>query len=301
MGSNVPLSMVVASACSLCNFVLREYQKIADYVTGLIGYRLLQDEVDGNSIIDEPRGEQYLRRLLLVMKEQGMLNGCEISSFIRSRQQCLYGCLCIVLLLFAMYESDSSNIPNVDWVYQVVMNGGCSFVLDGGKFHQVGVREGELLLSMYGSARKSVAMCVFDLVNMKNPSGGMIGPANCMWFHNMALWLCGRIGEHHKKLIKNHAFIHDACGFMMNMTNIGPGYVFGLSIKNCLKISSSSFPRSSIYVYLSMTSWLGQVSGLFTINYLMDRLKAPFFNTYDQLDEDEHMVVMKKDMRTWRT
>ena len=116
----------------------------------------------------------------------------------------------------------------------------------------------------------------------------------------MALWLCGRIGEHHKKLIKNHAFIHDTCRFMMNMTNIGPGYVFGLSIKNCLKISSSSFP-SSIYVYLSTISWLGQVSGLFTVNYLMDRLKAPFFNTYNQLDEDEHVVVMKKDTRTWRT
>ena len=38
VGSDVPLSMVVASACSLCNFVLPEYQKIADYVTGLIGY-----------------------------------------------------------------------------------------------------------------------------------------------------------------------------------------------------------------------------------------------------------------------
>ena len=168
------------------------------------------------------------------------------------------------------------------------MNGGCSFVLDGGKFHQVGVREGELLLSMNGAARKSVAMCVFDLVNMKNLSGGMIGPGNCMWFQNMALWLCGRIGEHHKKLIKNHAFIHDACSFMMNITNIGPGYVF-------------SFPKSSIYIYLSSISWLGQVSGLFTVNYLMDRLKAPFFNTYDQSDEDEHVVVMKKDTRTWRT
>ena len=293
----MPLSVVVASACSLCNFVLREYQKIADYVTGLIGYCLLCDEVDSNlslSIIDESRGEQYLRRLFLVMKEQGMLNGCEICSFIGSRQQCLYGCLCIVLLLFSTYEGDSSNIPNVDWVDQVVMNGGCSFVLDGGKFHQVGGREGELLLSMNGSARKSVAMCVFDLVNMKNPSGGMTGPGNCMCFNNMALWLTGMIGKHHKKLIKNHAFIHNACGFMMNMTNIGPGYMFGLSIKNCLKISSSSFPRSSIYVYLSTISWLGQVSGLFMVSYLMDRLKASFFNTYDQSDEDEHVVVMKK-------
>ena len=45
MGSDVLLSMVVASECSLCNFVLREYQKIADYVTSLIGYHLLRDEV----------------------------------------------------------------------------------------------------------------------------------------------------------------------------------------------------------------------------------------------------------------
>ena len=101
VGSDVPLSVVVASACFSCNFVLREYQKIADYVTSLIGYHLLHDEVDSNSslsIVDESRGEQYLRRLFLVMKEQGMLNGCEISSFIGSRQQCSYGCLCIVLL-----------------------------------------------------------------------------------------------------------------------------------------------------------------------------------------------------------
>ena len=41
VGSDVPLSVVVAPACSLCNFVLQEYQKIADYVTSLIGYRLL--------------------------------------------------------------------------------------------------------------------------------------------------------------------------------------------------------------------------------------------------------------------
>ena len=30
------------------------------------------------------------------------------------------------------------------------------------------------------------------------------------------------------------------------------------------------------------------------VSYLIDRLKAPFFNTYNQLDEDEHVVVMKK-------
>ena len=82
--------------------------------------------------------------------------------------------------------------------------------------------------NVYGSNAKSAAMCVFELVNVKNPSSGMIRPGNCLWFHNLMLALTGSIGDDYKKLMKNHACIHDACEFMMSFHENGPGYIFGM-------------------------------------------------------------------------
>ena len=78
--------------------------------------------------------------------------------------------------------------------------------------------------------------CVFDIVNTRNPSGGMIRPGNCQWFHNMMLFLTGGVSDRLQKLLKNHAALHDAFGFMLNTTDIGRGYGFGL------------FPGMSVYV-----------------------------------------------------
>ena len=138
-----------------------------------------------------------------------------------------------MLLLFGLYDSDSSNIPNVDWLRHVVMNGGCAHIVKP-VLHKVGMQEQCLLYDVHGGAHKSISMCIFDLVNTKNPSGGMIGPSNCLWFHNLILRLVGSVSSYYKKLMKNHACIHDACGFMMTFHDIGPGYIFGLFTNNAL-------------------------------------------------------------------
>ena len=82
-----------------------------------------------------------------------------------------------------------------------------------------------------------IAKCVFDLVNTSNPSGGLVGPGNSLWFHKLMLKIIGMIGLDYKKLIQNHGCIHDACGFVMNHFEIGPGYVYGLFEENALKVS----------------------------------------------------------------
>ena len=50
----------------------------------------------------------------------------------------------------------------------------------------------------------------------------MIGPGNCMWFHRFMLRVSGRVGEWYEKLLKNHAAIHDAFGFLVNQNDICP-------------------------------------------------------------------------------
>ena len=139
-----------------------------------------------------------------------------LSDHFGSRQQCLYGCVCFSLLMFAMYDSDCSNMSNVDWLLQVVLGGGCSNVVGPNQVHKMCTREVDLLKCIQGDAHsKTISMCIFDLVNTKNPSGGIIGPGNCEWFQNLMLKVVGLVGDHYKKLMKNHACIHDACGFMM--------------------------------------------------------------------------------------
>ena len=130
--------------------------------------------------------------MYLVLKEQEMvclLNGMLLDHF-GSRQQCLYGCVCFLLLMFAMYNSDCSNMSNVDWLLQVVLGGGCSNVIGPNQVHKMCMREVDLLKHIQGDEHKIFSMCIFDVVNTKNPSDGMIGPGNCEWFHNLMLkWL----------------------------------------------------------------------------------------------------------------
>ena len=83
-------------------------------------------------------------------------------------------------------------------------------------------------------------------MNTKNLSGGMIGPGNCQWFHNIMLRLMGGVGEDTQKLMKNHAAIHDACGFMLTHTNIGPSYVSDLFPHTIMNVFSAGASRSSL-------------------------------------------------------
>ena len=88
---------------------------------------------------------------------------------------CLYGGVFHLNILWS----------NIDWLKQVVVNGGCSLVLK--RQEPISKNEKKLLYFLAGSEKKSIAMCMFDLVNTKNPSGGMISPGNCLWLHNLML------------------------------------------------------------------------------------------------------------------
>ena len=218
--------------------------------------------------------------MYLAFCDQGVISGNELSGFFGCRQWCLYGCMRFCLLVFAMYQrGDRANMLSIDWVNHVVLSGGCAKVLVDGQ--ELGLME-RLLLNSVGEvpSMKPTASCVFDLVNTKNPSGGMIGSGNCQWFHNIVLRLTSGIGEDTQKLMKNHATIHDACGFMLTHTDIGPGYVlFGLFPHTIVNVSSAGVSRSSLVHWLVSLSAFSQLSGLVATYYLMKRLRAPFLNS----------------------
>ena len=66
----------------------------------------------------------------------------------------------------------------------------------------------EKVLRELGGIDITIPECIFDLVNTTNLSGGLVGPGNSLWFHNLMLKLSGVIGPTHKKLIKiMHAFM----------------------------------------------------------------------------------------------
>ena len=192
VGETVGLKHIVGLSYALCNFIYPEYSSIAGNMEKLILQRLLpaeeylvDDITDSSSALlsshltTEYNGEMYLRRIYLVLKNEGMIGiDLELANHFGSRQQCLYGCVCFVLLLFGLYDSNSSNIPNVDWLRHVVMNGGCAHIIKPAVLHnRVGMQEQCLLYDVHSGALKSISMCIFDLVNTKNPSERMIGPA----------------------------------------------------------------------------------------------------------------------------
>ena len=51
-------------------------------------------------------------------------NECVLSGYFGCRQQCLYGCLCFCLLVFALFHGgDRVDMMGTDWVNHVVLNG----------------------------------------------------------------------------------------------------------------------------------------------------------------------------------
>ena len=86
---------------------------------------------------------------------------------------------------------------------------------------------------------------------MANPNGGLVGLGNSMWFHNLMLKLFGMDGHDYKKLIKNHAFLHDTCGFLIKHLEIGPSYIYGLFNERLIGVSSAGGPRGFINLFFS--------------------------------------------------
>ena len=124
-GKKVTLQQLVHHSYTLCNLIYDEYKGISEELVSLMVARLLPEdkaEVDGG---DESRRRQllmryeaelYLRWLYLTLKERFMVNDVtEISDYVGSRQQCLYGCVCFLMLFFSMYDSiDLMNLKNFD-------------------------------------------------------------------------------------------------------------------------------------------------------------------------------------------
>ena len=138
-GKKVTLQQLVHHSYTFCNLIYNEYKGTSEALASLMVARLLPEdkaEVDGS---DESRCRQlvmryeaklYLRQLYLMLKEQFMVNDVtEISDYVGSRQKCLYGFVCFLMLFFSMYNSiDLMNLKNFDWFQGTVMKGGCSLI-----------------------------------------------------------------------------------------------------------------------------------------------------------------------------
>ena len=276
------LEDIVRMAYDLCDAIRKDYTRHCKEMLSTLRDRVAAEgeEVDGGGtttrISEFVKGEMYLRRLNLCLKSQGFLGEVDDASYVGSRQQCLYGCVCFVYLLFEMCGNfDFVGVDGIDWLMQTVFDGGCSSV---GRRKECTSAEGQLL-GMVGSTKPIVA-CIFDLVNTKNPSGGMVGPGNCKWFHDLVLRLSGTVDPWYNKMMKNHAALHDAFGFLINRVNVGPGYTFGYYGKNVMRGSGSMWSRCC---------FMGQLSGLYAVRKLMKYIPdLPLsFTSFDTYDETE--------------
>ena len=188
---SLSLKRLIECAYALCNAVIDDYESLSHRVVQTIRSRTVRsvDCVDGVHIETAYGIELYLRQLYLTLKSQSFDVDDPLSiQYVGSRQQCLYGCVCFVVMFFEAYDNfDAVGMKNVDWLMCIVLDRGCNDLNGGGKA-TIGKWE-KMVLEGVGGGKKSICQCVFDLVNTKNPSGGMIGPGNCMWFHHLMLQL----------------------------------------------------------------------------------------------------------------
>ena len=155
-------------------------------------------------------------------------NECMLSGYFGCRQQCLYGCFLFIDICFVSWGSCQHAWYRlgkscgfgwwVRWIERKIRQGTCFRICD----------------------LKTHSFFIFDIVNTKNPSGGMIGPGNCQWLHNTLLFLSGAIGPGTQKLLKNHAAVHNACGFVLTHTDIRSGYF----PQNAVNVSSAGATRN---------------------------------------------------------
>ena len=134
----ISLKQLVGFSYELCSLVHEEYKSITDKVLDMITDRLVDenelDEIDGDDElhITQYGAEMYLRRLYCKLKEQSMdvVDGKLFAPYIGSRQQCLYGCICFVMIFFSMFNSiDLMVVKNFDWFHNTVIQGGCTYLM----------------------------------------------------------------------------------------------------------------------------------------------------------------------------
>ena len=139
------LVQIVYFTYALCNAIVSGYSKLSRRIIKLISNRCNRkergdggrDEVDGSDE-DERRVtyevEMYLRQLYLSFRAQSFIDeeGKMDDHYVGCRQQCLYGCVCFVVLFFDLYNNfDAIGMKNVDWLTSTVLNRSCGDLVDG--------------------------------------------------------------------------------------------------------------------------------------------------------------------------
>ena len=183
------------------------------------------------------------------------------------------------------------NMKNVDWFQGTIIKGGCHSLHLPLASSSMPHSANRLITILGGGMNKTISKCIFDLVNTANPSGGLVRPGNSMWFHNLMIKLFGTVSHDYKKLIKNHACIHDACGFLIKHLENGPGYVYSLFRENFITVSNAGRPSGFINLFFPSQCWLGQITGLRVTRNLMTNVDViNSFKKYDSMDiSEEHM------------
>ena len=283
---SLSLKRLIECAYALCNAVIDDYESLSHRVVRTIRSRTVVsvDCVDGVCLETAYGIELYLRRLYLTLKSQSFdVDDPSSVQYVGSRQQCLYGCVCFVVMFFEAYDNfDAVGMKNIDWLMCIVLDRGCNDLNSGGKATTTIGKWEKMVLEGVGGGKKSICQCVFDLVNTKNPSSGMIGPGNCVWFHHLMLWVSGGVGgEWYKKLFKNHAAIHNAFGFLINQNDIGPGYMYG--VYSDIKVESQH--------WWNRCCFMGQLSGLYMLGRLMTNKGKDIesFSSFDVHDKREKL------------
>ena len=101
--------------------------------------------------------ELYLRRLYLTLKSQSF--DVDDVQYVGSRQQCLYGCVCFVVMFFEAYDNfDAVGMKNIDWLMCIVLDRGCKDLNGGGKA-TIGKWEKMVLEGIGGGKSPFVSAC----------------------------------------------------------------------------------------------------------------------------------------------
>ena len=101
------------------------------------------------------------------------------------------------------------------------------------------------------------------------------------------------MGDYTQKTLKNHAAIHNACGFMLRNLGVGAGYGFGYFPHSMVCLLSGGSERNGVLDWFLRCSSIGQVSGLVVVRQLMGRLTVPCLNELDEQDKSERCVIDK--------
>ena len=75
------------------------------------------------------------------------------------------------------------------------------------------------------------------------------------------LKVSGVVNDDLKKVLKNHACIHDDCGFLFKHLGMGPGYMYPLLTTKVITVSSAGSGDDSLLDHVwSQCFWLGQLT-----------------------------------------